>query len=66
MQLSVRIITRPGRGIWPRALVMIIILIIVTAAGWALDGPSGVIAVLAGSGAFAHLSPRQVTTGRCP
>jgi hypothetical protein len=33
--------------------------IIVAAAGWAACGPSGVIAVLAASGALTRLAPRQ-------
>lgn len=59
MQLSVRLSTRPHSGAWPRVLVTIVIVVIVTAAGWAACGPSGVIAVLAASGALAHLAPRQ-------
>jgi hypothetical protein len=63
MQLSLRIVTRPHAGVWPRVLVMIIILVIVAAAGWAWYGASGVIAVLAGSGALAQLAPRQLAAG---
>jgi hypothetical protein len=60
MQLSLRIVTRPHPGVWPRVLVTIVIVVIVAAAGWAWYGASGVIAVLAGSGALAHLAPRQL------
>lgn len=59
MQLSVRLSTLPHSGVWPRVLVTIVIVLIVTVAGWAACGPSGVIAVLAASGALAHLAPRQ-------
>jgi hypothetical protein len=45
--------------VWPRVLVTIIVIVIVAAAGWAWHGPSGVITVLAGSGALARLAPRQ-------
>ena len=58
MQLSIRLVTRPRPGVWPAVLVTIIIVVIVAAAGWAWDGPSGVIAVLAASGALARLAPR--------
>jgi hypothetical protein len=60
MQLSIRLVTRPHPGLWPRVLVTIIVIIILTAAGWAWHGPSGAIAVLAGSGTLAQLAPRQV------
>jgi polyferredoxin len=59
MQLSIRLATRPHPGVWPRVLVTIVIVVIVAAAGWAWYGPSGVIAVLAASGALAHLAPHQ-------
>ena len=59
MQLSVRLSTRPNPGVWPRVVVTIIVVIIVAAAGWAACGPSGVIAVLAASGALTRLAPRQ-------
>jgi hypothetical protein len=59
VQLSVKLSTRPHPGDWPRVLVTIVIVVIVAAAGWACYGPSGVIAVLAASGALAHLAPRQ-------
>jgi hypothetical protein len=39
--------------------VTIVIIVIVAAACWAWAGPSGVVAVLAGSGALAHLAQRQ-------
>jgi hypothetical protein len=58
MQLSVRLVTRPHAGVWPRVLVTIVIIVIVAAACWAWAGPSGVVAVLAGSGALAHLAQR--------
>lgn len=59
MNLSIRLVTRPRPGVWPRVLVTIIVIVIVAAAGWAWHGASGVIAVLAGSGALARLAPRQ-------
>jgi hypothetical protein len=58
MQLSIKLVTRPYPGLWPRVLVTIIVIVIVAAAGWAWCGPSGVIAVLAGSGALVQLAPR--------
>ena len=64
MQLSVRLVTRPRPGVWPRVLVTIIVIVIVTVAGWAAYGPSGVLVGLAGSGAFACLAPRQVVARR--
>lgn len=64
MQLSVRLVTRPRAGVWQRVLVTIIILVIVTVAGWAWQGPAGVIAVLAGSGALAQLAPRPAAARR--
>jgi len=59
LKLSIRVVTRPQTGVWPRVLVTIVIVIVVAAAGWACYGPSAVIAVLAGSGALANLAPRQ-------
>jgi hypothetical protein len=69
MQLSVRLVTRSRPGVWPRVLVTIVIIVIVAAACWAWAGPSGVVAVLAGSGALAHLAqrpdiPRSAREGR--
>lgn len=63
MQLSLRVVTRPASGDWPRVLVTVIVIVIVAAAGWAWLGPSGVIAVLAGSGALARLAPREAAAG---
>jgi hypothetical protein len=37
--------------------VTVVIIVIVAIAGWAAYGPSGAIAVLAGSGALAQLTP---------
>jgi hypothetical protein len=65
MQLSIKLVTRPRPGVWPRVLVTIVIIVIVAAAGWACYGPSGVIAVLAGGGALAQLAPRPAA-GREP
>jgi hypothetical protein len=59
MQLFIKLVTRPHSDAWPRVLVTIIIVIIVAAAGWALYGPSGVIAVFAGGGVLAQLAPGQ-------
>lgn len=56
MQLSIRVVTRPRPGVWPRVLVTIVIIVIVAIAGWAAYGPSGVVAVLAGSGALTRLN----------
>jgi hypothetical protein len=58
MHLSIKLVTRPRPGVWPRFLVTVIVIVIVAAAGWAWQGPAGVIAVLAGSGALARLAPR--------
>jgi hypothetical protein len=57
MQLSIRLVTRPRPGVWPRVAVTVVIIVIVAIAGWAAYGPSGAIAVLAGSGALAQLTP---------
>jgi hypothetical protein len=64
VQLSVRLITRPRPGVWPRVLVTIVVIVIVTVAGWAAYGPSGVLVTLAGGGALAYLAPRQVGARR--
>lgn len=63
MNLSIRLVTSPRPGVWPRVLVTVIVIVIVAAAGWAWHGPSGVIAVLAGSGALARLAPRPASAG---
>lgn len=55
--MSIRLVTRPRPRVWPRVVVTIVIIVIVAIAGWAAYGPSGVIAVLAGSGALAQLIP---------
>jgi hypothetical protein len=55
VQLSVRLVTRPGPGIWPRILVTVVVIVIVAAAAWAGYGPPGVIALFAGGGVLAQL-----------
>ena len=35
MQFSLRVVTQPHPGVWPRVLVTIIIIVILAAAGWA-------------------------------
>lgn len=56
MQFSLRLVTHPHPGVWPRALVTIIIIVILAAAGWAWYGPPGVIVALTGGGALAQLA----------
>lgn len=63
MQFSVKVVTRPPSGAWPRVLVTVIVIVIVAAAAWAWHGPAGVIAVLAGSGTLARLAPRPAAAG---
>lgn len=62
MQLSIRLVTRPRPGVWPRVLVKIVVIVIVAVAGWAAYGPSGVLVALAGSGAC--LAPVQAGARR--
>jgi hypothetical protein len=64
VQFSLRVVTYPHPGVWPRILVTIIIIVILAAAGWAWYGPPGVIVALTGGGALAQLAPRQAVAGR--
>ena len=64
MQFSLRVVTQPHPGVWPRVLVTIIIIVILAAAGWAWYGPPGVILALTG-GALAPLAPRRAAAGGC-
>lgn len=64
MQLSIRLVTRPRPGVWPRVLVTIVVIVIVAVAGWAAYGPSGVMVALASGGSLACLTPGQVAAGR--
>ena len=64
MNLSVRLVTSPRTGAWPRVVLTIIVIVILAAAGWAWHGPSGVIAVLAGSGVLTQVTPRPEATGK--
>ena len=63
MQLSIRVVTGSRPRVWPRVVVTIVIIVIVAIAGWAAYGPSGVIAVLAASGALAQLGPLELRQG---
>jgi hypothetical protein len=64
MQLSIRLVTRPRPGYWPRVLVTILVIVIVSAAGWAWNGPAGIIvAALACGGALAPLAQRTAPAG---
>jgi hypothetical protein len=64
VQLSIRLVTRPRPGVWPRVLVTIVVIVIVAVAGRAAYGPSGVLMAIAGCGALACLPPNQVVTRR--
>jgi hypothetical protein len=65
VQFSLRVVTQPHPGVWPRVLVTIIIIVILAAAGWAWYGPPGVILALTGGGALAPLAPRRAAARGC-
>jgi hypothetical protein len=63
MQFSLRLVTHPDPGVWPRVVVTIIIIVILAAAGWAWYGPPGVIVALTSGGALTRLAPRGAVAG---
>jgi polyferredoxin len=65
VQFSLRVVTHPDPGVWPRVLVTIIIIVILAVAGWAWYGPPGVIVALTGGGALTQLAPCRAVARGC-